>query len=292
MSDRNKAIIAIFLSSIFGGAVSTVIKIAVRQIPPFNFSFIRFLIASICLFPLFMKKKPKFDVDFGKLILISLLATANIAFFVIGIKTTTASIGQMLYAGTPLIVGTLGYIIFGHKLPLKKWFFILIGLVGVSVVIILPIIHKKSAFSGDLIGNVLILLGVISWSFYALLSKQMQKKYSPIVITAVFCFVATFLFLLLSFFELSQNNYWWNNLSPGAIVGVLYVSLFATVGTYLLNQYALKFSNAVLGSLSLYLQPIFAFVTAYLLLGEKLNFGLFLGTVLVFTSIALTTYSK
>jgi len=61
---------------------------------------------------------------------------------------------------------------------------------------------------------------------------------------------------------------------------------------YMLNQYSYKYANPVIGSFSLYLLPVFAYFSAYILLGEKLTAGLFIGTVIVFISIALTTYAK
>src|SRR3989338_1746182 len=112
MSNKTKAILAILIGSVLGGAVSSVTKIGLVKIPPFSFSFIRFFIASICLLPFFLRTKIKFDRKFQSLILLSLLPTLNVALFVLGIKTTTASISQMLYAGTTILVGVLGYVLF------------------------------------------------------------------------------------------------------------------------------------------------------------------------------------
>ncbi|OGK08884.1 hypothetical protein A2767_05045 [Candidatus Roizmanbacteria bacterium RIFCSPHIGHO2_01_FULL_35_10] len=292
MSNKTKAILVILFGSIFGGAASPVIKIAIQEIPPFSFSFIRFFIASVFLLPMFIKQKPKFDSDFRKLILLSLLPTINIGLFAIGVKLTTASIAQMLYAGVPIIVGLIGYFLFGYRMKIQRWIYISLGLFGVLLVTILPLIQKNVPFTGDLKGNLLIILGVMCWSLYAVLSKQYQKKYNPLVITSLFFFTATIVFFFLSFFEFSLAYPWWLALDTGSLVSILYVSLFATVGVYMLNQYSYKYANPVIGSFSLYLLPVFAYFSAYILLGEKLTAGLFIGTVIVFISIALTTYAK
>src|SRR3989344_5509666 len=112
MTDKTKAILAIVVGSIIGGAVSSVTKIGLVKIPPFNFSFIRFFLASILMLPFFLKVKVKFDKSFSSLILLSLLPTANVALFVLGVKTTTASISQMLYAGTPILAGVFWFFFF------------------------------------------------------------------------------------------------------------------------------------------------------------------------------------
>ncbi len=292
MNNKLKAFIAIILGSLIVGAISPVTKIAILKIPPFSFTFIRFLLSSMCLLPLFLKSKPKIEKGLIVLILLSLLPSLNIALFVVGLKLTTASIAQFLYAGTPLLSGIFSYLLFKDKISFKKWFFITLGLVGVFMVIFLPLLEKSNFFVGNLKGNLLIIVGVTLWSLYFVYSKKLQKKYSPISITSVFIFVATILFFFLSIWEFRGSNMWLREIKVPFVLAVVYVSLFGTVGNYLLNQYAIKFAGPLLASLAFYLSPIFAYFFSFLLLGEKLTIGLIIGTVLVFASVALTTYSK
>lgn len=292
MSDKTKGVLIIILAALVSGAVSPVTKIGLVKIPPFSFSFIRFIIASICLLPLFLRSKPQLDRKFLYLILLSILPTLNVAFFVVGLKSTTASVSQFLYAATPLLAGIFSYFIFNDKLSYKKWFFIFIGLVGVSLVILLPLLQKSKLFAGSLEGNVLIMLGVILWSLYFVYSKRLQKKYSPMIITSVFIFVATILFFFLSAWEFRSSSLWIGQIKASSVYAILYVSLFATVGSYLLNQYAIKFAGPVIASFLFYLLPMFGYLFSFLLLGEKLTTGLIIGTVLVFLSVTLMTYSK
>lgn len=292
MSDKTKGILVIVLAALVSGAVSPVTKIGLVIIPPFSFSFVRFIIASFCLLPLFLKSKPKFNKEFIYLILLSILPTLNVALFVVGLKSTTASVSQFLYAATPLLAGIFSYFIFNEKLSLKKLFFILIGLIGVSLVIFLPLLQKNKLFAGSLEGNALIMLGVILWSLYFVYSKRLQKKYSPMTITSIFIFVATILFFFLSAWEFQRNSLWIEQIKSTSIYAMLYVSLFATVGSYLLNQYAIKFAGPVVASFLFYLLPIFGYLFSFLLLGEKLTIGLIVGTALVFLSVTLMTYTK
>lgn len=292
MSNKTKAILIIVIGSLLGGAVSSVTKIGLVQIPPFGFSFVRFFIASLCLLPWFLKSKTKFDKSFLSLMLVSILPVVNIAVFVLGIKTTTASIGQMLYAGSPILVGLISYFILKNKLSFKRWLFIFIGLIGVLEVVLLPLLQQNSLFAGDLKGNILISIGVILYSFFLVLSKQFQKKYSPIVITSVFFFLSAIVFLFLSILEIQTGNSWYLNLQASSIYSVLYVALFATVAGYVLGQYAIKYSTPTIASLGFYLQPIFAYLSAFVLLGEQLTAGLIAGTIIVFVSVGLISLSK
>src|SRR3989338_5533672 len=116
MTDKTKAILVIVVGSIIGGAVSSVTKIGLVKIPPYSFSFIRFFIASLFLLPFFLKAKVKFDKQLRSLIFLSLLPTINVALFVNGVKLTTASISQMLYAGSPVLAGIFSYLLFKDRL--------------------------------------------------------------------------------------------------------------------------------------------------------------------------------
>ncbi|MBI4226214.1 DMT family transporter [Candidatus Roizmanbacteria bacterium] len=292
MSDKTKAIFVILLASIISGATTTVSKFALLKIPPFSFSFLRFLVASIVILPFFLKSKVKIDRNFTSLLALSVLPIVNVAFYVLGQKTTTASIGQLLYSGTPILVSIFSYFILKKNVAIKKWFFVLLGLVGVSFAILLPLIEKKSLYSGDLGGNALISIGVIFWSIYNVLSKKYQQRYSPIVITATFIFCATAIFFFLSLPEFIQNHTWLNNLKPASILAVIYLAVGTTLLGYVLNQYAIKFGGPLLASLTFYLLPVFAYLSAFILLGERITTGLIIGTILVFISVALTTYSK
>jgi len=290
MSNINKALLAILIGSLFGGASSTITKIGLFEIPPYSFSFLRFFISALFILPWFIKGLKKFDKNLMILILVSLLPIINIALFVFGVKTTTASIGQLLYAGSPIIVVLLSFLYLKEKVSLKKLFYVFIGLAGTFLVIFLPLIQKNSSFSGDLTGNVLISVGVLFYSLYLVLSKPLHQKYSPEFITSVFIILGTVVFFFLSLTEL--NTQYWLYLSAPSIYSVLFIAIFGTVLVYILGQYAIKWGSSLISSLSFYLLPIFAFIYAFFLLGETMTIGLIVGTVLVFLSVFLTTYSK
>jgi len=292
MNNNKKALLIIILWAAIGGAVSPITKIGLVKIPPFTFSFLRFIIAALAISPFFIKEKPKLNKSFLFLVALSFLPVLNVALFVTGLKLTTASISQMLYGATPILTGIFSYFLFRNKLSFKKWFSILIGLVGVIEVVSLPLLEKKSLFAGSLNGNLLISFAVIIWSLYGVLSKQFQKKFSPVIITSIFIYLATLVFFVLSLTEFSSFNSWFSSIKTSSIFPVLYVAVLGTVGGYILNQYAIKLGGPILASLAFYLSPIFGYFFSFVLLGEKLTAGLTVGTILVFISVVLTTYSK
>lgn len=277
MTDRQKAFLSILLYCLIGGAVAAVTKIGLREIPPLSFAFIRFLLASLCVAPFFLTRHKHLFRQIKLLIPISLLATGNIIFFILGIKTTTANISQLLYAGTPLLTSLIVYFFFKEKLNSVKIIGLFIGLLGVLIVVLLPVIHKGESFSGDLLGNLLIIIAVVCWSFYMVYSKKLLANFSPFFITNIFIFVTTIVLFPFFLVQIQTNFGWWENLSTVGITSLIYIVLFGTIGTYILNQYAIKHGGSVIASLAYYLVPIFSFLWAFVLLGERLNSGIIAG---------------
>jgi len=287
MSDKQKAIIFTLLSAVLGGVTSTATKIGLTGIPPLSFAFIRFLVAGIVILPFLLKTN--FLKDIKKLIPFSLLGAINIIFFILGVKITTATIGQLLYAGVPLITAVFLFVLFKERLTKRKDIGIVIGFVGVVAVVLLPVIQKEARFSGSLLGNVLIAVGVVSYSLYMAYSKKFLKSFSPFILTSAFIFVTCIVLFPLALTDLVSYPNWWQAITFSSILALAYISIISTIVTNVLTQYAIRHGGSILASLQFYLTPIFAYLTAFFLLGEQLTLGLVVGGSLALLGVYITT---
>jgi len=289
ISKSYKSIFLIFLAAFVGGGVGALAKISLEEIPPLSFTLLRFLLATFVLLPFVIKRKEFHFSNLKKIVLVSLLATANVTLFIFGVERTTATISQMLYAGVPLIAGIFSFILLKEKVYPRKLCGILIGFVGVILIVLLPVLGKGVAFNGDLLGNLIILVAVCSFALYSVLSKQFQKEYTPLELTMFFVFTTTFIQLLLMPLDLVQNQNWWSEISLKSILGIAYVGILGTGLYYLIYQYAIKNTTPIIASMILYLQPVFAFLWAAVLLGEKITPEFMAGAILAFIGVALVT---
>lgn len=287
MNGKQKALIFILLASLFGGAAQPVIKIGLATIPPLSFVFFRFLIAGLVVSPFVFNKG--FFKSFWKLLPLSILGTLNIVFAVFGIGRTAATIGQLLYAGVPILTVLFLFVLFKERLSRNKAMGILIGFLGVAFVVLLPILEKGSNFSGDLLGNILIACGVVSWSLYIVYSREALKNFSPFVVTSVFIWVTCFVAFPFFIMELSSYSGWWGELTPASILSVGFASIFTTIATFILSQYAIKSGGPILASLQFYLLPIVAYLSASFLLGEQLTLGIVVGGTLALLGVYIAT---
>ena len=280
-SKRDLAFISVVVAALIGGATPVFIKIAVSEIPPLSFTFLRFLFSSILVLPFFLREKSKIKGNILSIVPLSLLATANVTLFAFGVNLTTASIGQMLYVTVPIIAAILSYFFLKEKITSKKVLGVALGFSGALIIIALPLIGT-SAFSGNLAGNLIVFTGVLSFSTYTVFSKKAQKIYSPLSINAAFFFttaIVSFLLLLLAGFN--SNVVWWNSLSTMAIIATSYVVVVSTFIFFLLYQYAIKHGTPLIASTINYIQVVATLGWAFVLLGEQLTAGFILGAILV-----------
>lgn len=287
MSDKRKAFISILTYSLLSGAMAAVTKVGLSQIPPFSFAFIRFLFATLIITPFIWNKRTFIMRDFKTLGPFSILAALNIIFFILGIGLTTANISQILYAVIPIIVGLLTHFVLGEKLSPRKIMGIAVGFVGTFLILFLPILEKGGKFSGDLTGNILLLIAVVCFSGYMMLSKKAQRAHSSLHIVSVFIILTTILLSPFFIFESISRFGWWREVNIDSVFSMSYVVLAGTIITYLLNQYSIKHGGTIFASMAFYLSPLFGFLVAFILLGEQLTAGLIAGGALALLGVYL-----
>jgi drug/metabolite transporter (DMT)-like permease len=288
---RKNIVLILILASAFFAGNAPFAKLAVKEIPPFSLVFFRFLLAFFILIPLFYKQKIKASKGFFGLMVMCLLGSLNIFLFAFAIRLTTANIGQVLYVFTPIATSIFAYYLVKETFGFKKISGVIVGLVGALTIVLLPLI-STSQFRGSLLGNILILLGVLSHSLYTVFSKRYQKKYTPFELTFAFVLVTG---LVSFFFSLSDFIYypnWFKHVSTVSIASIMYLGILGTAMNTLAYQYIIKHASPVAASTTLYLTPIASSIFAYFLLDERITFVLIIGGVLTMIGAWLTTSSK
>lgn len=291
-SDNKKALIALILAAIVGGGIPVLGKIGLTVIPPFTFTFLRFFIAALFIVPIFLMNRPKIDRELLKVLSVSLLASVNVTLFAFGVRLTTATISQMLYAVVPMVTVVFSYFLLKEKVTRKKLFGVCLGFLGVLLIILLPAIGKSSPFKGNMLGNIIIFIAVFIFTLYSVLSKRFQSKYTPIQLTTFLALTTIVVMLPVAFLEFKTSHAWVNHLSVGILFSVLYIGLFGGFLYYLLYQYAIKHGTPIIASMTMFLQPVATFIWAFLLLGERLTYGLIIGAILALSGAWITTVAK
>ena len=281
----------IVLAAVIGAGSTPFSKFALREMSPLSFTLVRFIIASIIILPILFLQKIKFKFSEIKiLVLVSALSTANTMLSIFGTQRTTANIVQMLYTAVPLVTALFAYWILKDKLGKTKLLGVLIGFIGVVILVLLPVIEQHSMFAGDLTGNLIIIIAILSFSLYVVLSKSLHKNWSPFLLMSFYVLTTTAVQLLL--LPITKQYVNLAALSTNTWIAILYTSVIGTVGYYVVYQYAIKDVGPVAASTILYLQPAFTAVWAFFILGEYLTAGLVIGGFISLVGVSIVSKQK
>ena len=291
MSPRKIAVICLVISSILWASSGTVAKTLFSAIDPIPLAMLRLGVATAILVPIFLARKhPPIGTLIRDTIPVAIGMAGNLLFFFLGVSRTTANAAAIIYTITPILTFFLAKITIQEHTDPKKLWGIVIGLIGVIIILLLPVINHKQTINGDVIGNLLIVCAMLFWTYYIVGSRKLvtQKHYEPLTITTL---AVSFSFLLFATLTLVTSH---RPILPAAITGIhpvliLYFGAVVTVLTFGLHQWAIKHSTATTASLTSYLQPVFAFTYNAVFIGEMLTPEFLLGSILVIAGTMFAT---
>lgn len=293
MNLSKSALGLLIVMAVVGGSTSPLVKYTLQVFPPVTYVFLRFLIAAMIILPFaWDEMKGLKRNELFSLMGLSFLATANIFLFTYGIRLTSAIVGQTLYVGVPVMAILATYILHTEPITSRKVGGIALGFIGSLSIILLPAWAKGAIIGGNIWGNLLIMIAVISFTFYSVLSKKYLKQHSPIVVTAMFMLMTCIVSFLILPFEIATTGSWWTRLSWPSTLSILYLGVLGTGLSYYLYQYAIKKVGSIMATLLFYLLPATTFLWAYLLLGEVITVEFILGVILVFSGAWLVGRNK
>lgn len=209
---------------------------------------------------------------------------ANMLMFFKGLEITTPINGAVLMLATPIFVFILNIIINKQQLIAAQVLGILIACAG-SILLMMG--RSFSFSSATLPGDVLILLNAISYAFYLVMVKELLQHYHTLTVSKYTFLFGTVLVLPFGYPELMQSRLGEMNWTVTA--EVLFIIVFTTFVTYLLNAWAIVKAGPTLVGAYIYLQPILATIIALLLKKDELNMQKMLAILLIFAGVFITS---
>ncbi|RJR15664.1 DMT family transporter [Candidatus Microgenomates bacterium] len=294
MSQRKIALIAILTAAFFWSTAAVVSKILLQTFNPFFLAFLRFVIASIGITVVLVRRKIRLTHIIKPDILpLGLLISGNIALFYLGLPYTTATATGLIYAISPIVVTIAAYLFLHEAISKNKWTGIILGALGIAIIVISPVFDQIHNTLGTIKGNLIILMGTLAWAGYTVYSRHIiaKKHYEPLQLTAVSFYVAAVVFLLLAL----VSGQWQTDVGIFTLKStslVLYTGVLMTVVTYVLHQWAIKHTSASTASLTSYIQPVSATLLAIIILGEQFTLGYIIGSILVFMGLTFATSAQ
>ncbi len=290
MNTKTKVHLALFLVTLIYALTFSIVKdVMPKHVEAFAFIILRVGGAAILfyLFSLIFKIKEKIDwkSDGFRIILCSIFGTAaNMLMFFKGLDLSKPINGAVLMLATPLFVVLVNRFYYKESLNLKQK----LGFLTASLGGLLLFSGTDFKFSSETIfGDILIVLNAISYAIYLVLAKKIMTKYHVITISK-WTFLFGFL-IVLPFGFPGIKTVEWSIIPLEIIFKILFVVIFTTFLTYLLNAWAIRKAGPNIVGSYIYLQPVLATLIAILWGKDSLNFLKSISSILIMIGVFLST---
>lgn len=258
-------------------------KVLLLVFTPTEIVFYRFVFAYIALF--LLSPKPMRPKSVREELLYATAGLFGVTFYFtfqnVGLVYTLASNASLLVSVAPMFTAILAHFIW-KKQGLSRHFFIgfVIAITGVALV----------AFNGHFVlrlnplGDLLIVLGALSWAVYSNLLTQMDSQYTLVQRTRKVFFyglvtMIPVLFLLDFEFGVTRLLQWQN------LANLLFLGLIASALCFLIWAYAVERLGSVKTTTYIYLIPSITIFFAYLFLHEPITWATISGTLLILAGL-------
>jgi drug/metabolite transporter (DMT)-like permease len=260
-------------------------------IEPLGFILLRVIGALILfwLIALFLDRSFPKKRDLGRFALCGVFGVAvNQMFFFSGLDLTTPINASIIMTTNPILVMVVAAFLIKERITPMKLGGIALGFAG-AVWLMLSTGGGSFGFEGSL-GDLFILINAMSYGFYLVLVKALMTRYRPLtVIRWVFTFGLIYV-LPFGFSQFARIDY--STFTNQIWLEVLFVIVFTTFLTYLLNIYALKRVSPTVVSFYIYLQPLIASLAAIVMGQDEISLVKVLSTALIFTGVYLVGAEK
>lgn len=227
--------------------------------------------------------------DLAWLALLGLLGiAANQSLFLFGLRYSTAINATILVATTPVFT-VLGSVLLGRE-PASPMKFAGIALAAAGTVYLIGP-DRISLAPEVALGNALIVLGMICYAAYFLLSKRLVDRYDSLTMTTYVMLAAIVGVLPMGVVGLLDFHP--TQVRPITWMWAGYIVVFPTICTYLLNLWALRRVSSNVVASFIYLQPILTAAVAPLVLtGEQLTVRVAAAGLTIFAGLGLVLWAE
>jgi len=282
--------IKLLLTAIFWGGTFIAGRVIAGHVNPFAAAFLRFVVASVFLVFLTVKKEgfPR-RLDKNKIFFLFLLGATGVfaynLFFFKSLQLIGAGRASLIIANNPIFIALFSVLFFAEKLTPLKIAGILISVSGAVYAISGG--NPVSILSGGLgLGDVYIFICVCSWVSYSLIGKKAMKELSPLSAVSGAAVVGVLMLLVpaLQSGMMAEIPLY----RPVDWAAVFYLGFFGTVLGFVWYYDGINTIGPARAGLFINFVPLSAIALGYLFLGETVTISLLIGASLVITGVYLT----
>lgn len=292
MSIKQKAYLALTVTSVVWGTTWVAVKFGVQQMPALQLAAIRLFFAgvSFILFFALYRKLPLptikqlqqlFILSFFTFVLANALSAWSLQFIPSGL-------GALIGALYPLCVVVIEYFFYNNKkLNLLTVAGIILGFIGVSIVLYENTIDVHQ--NGFFIGILLSAIATIAWSYSTIMIAKQRVKINPYYGLGWQMIFGSIMVFVLS---LATNNFIpFSTIPIMAWLMIIYLFIAGSIIAFIAFIYSMKHLSPTIASLYAYINPMVAIYIGTFLLDEIITVELIIGAIITLIGVYLVNYS-
>ena len=284
---RLKADLTLLIVSIIWGSAFVAQRVAGQMGSVYLFNGARYLLAVLVVLPLALrverKDKPSWTMSrdqYKWMIVAGFLLFLGSAFQQAGMVYTTAGNAGFITSLYVVLVPIALFFVWGEK---PHWMSIAaVGLAGVGA-FLLSTGGRFEVKAGD----ALELLGALFWTFHVIVLGKFASKFEAMSFSVGQLFVCAILNIGIGLFAEPMMSFNWP-----LMFAIAYTALFSLGLCYTLQVWAQRHTPPADAALILSLESVFAVISGWLILNERLVLIQIFGCVLIFIAVVLSQFKE
>nr|WP_279325972.1 DMT family transporter [Bacillus sp. FJAT-47783] len=267
------------------GSTFVIVQNAIQVLPPNLFNGVRFFIAAILL-TLWAYRKRTFSIHKSTWIhglFLGMFLFFGYALQTLGLLYTSSSKAGFITGLSVLIVPILSVFLLKTKMTIFSMIGVLIGLTGLFLL-------TAGDFSSFTIGDILVLLCAFAFAFHIIFTDKYSRKHRALPLTIIqLVTVSLFSFFAFGLFEVNKYTVSLAMFTHfDVVLALIITSLFATAYAFIIQTTFQPYTTATRVALIFAMEPVFAALTAFILIGERLTWMSTMGCVLIFIAMIVS----
>ncbi|ACT48833.1 drug/metabolite exporter YedA [Methylotenera mobilis] len=256
-------VLALFCTYFIWGSTYLAIRFGIESFPPFLMGGIRFTVAGAILFVVMRYLGAAMPAGREWLgagtvgLLLPALGNGTVCYVQ---QTISSSVAALSIATAPIWMAVFSSI-WGHKITLREWLGIAIGLVGIVL------LNLGGSFEGDFTSALLLIFAAASWSFGSVWGKHLAMP-EGLMGAACQMLVGGLALLLASAYA---GESWPQEVSHKSWGALLFLIVLGSLIAYSAYQYLLKTVRPLVASSNTFVNPIVAFAVGIWWAGEHVT---------------------
>jgi drug/metabolite transporter (DMT)-like permease len=250
-------------------------KIVLKELSVTMLLAMRLGISAIVLLPWLLMRRKELRLtrrDIWQLVLLTLIGfVLNKLLEFGGLALTSAADVALLISGESLFTAALSWLLLKERPKARAVFALLLGFFGVYLIVeqgLLPVLPAGGGI-WRMLGNLLVVVALVSEALYTVRGKALSMKHSPVLITSAAIVGSALFWIPVGVGEVVVTG--WHPISLATWLWLIWLAIMTTIVAYLAWFQGLAKVEGSAAASTLFIQPLLGPVFSIILLHDQLT---------------------